>query len=292
MHSFCALFLKHALPTAVSSKAMLLVVWCLGVSTLAASEKISPDVRKYLGSARALFEKLEYEDALAQVRRARKKSQSPEDDLRISLLEGIVLGEMGKVDASVAAFTRALGIDPAAQLGPVIVSPKVQALFNKTKKQVQKYIEQGPPETSPPQSPPPSVKPEPLPPVAVEKPTAPLSASVATTTTSVTPIRKFVWVPLGVFVLSAAAATVLFVSMWSEHQSFMNDGPADKEAALVAANRGANMQVGAWVSASIAAVALAATALVFFFPTSKERAASSGLGLAVGPGTLVLSGRF
>src|SRR5882672_2008410 len=80
---------------------------------------VSPDVKKYLGSAAALFEKLEYEKALAQLKRAKAKSQGPEDDLKIALYEGIVLSEMGDANAP-AAFTTALGMDPTATL-PLVV---------------------------------------------------------------------------------------------------------------------------------------------------------------------------
>src|SRR5689334_15457164 len=106
----------------------------LAVTLLAAAPAwaaISPDVKKYVGSAAALFEKLEYEKALAQLKRAKAKSQGPEDDLRIALYEGIVLAEMGDATAP-AAFASALGMDPTATL-PIVVSPKVQKVFDKAK---------------------------------------------------------------------------------------------------------------------------------------------------------------
>src|SRR5471030_1355774 len=91
--------------------------------------EVSGEVKRYLHSAAALFEKLEYEKALAQIKRAKSKSQGQEDDTQISLYEGIVLAEMGDAQAS-TAFTTALGLEPEAKL-PMVVSPKVQRVFDK-----------------------------------------------------------------------------------------------------------------------------------------------------------------
>jgi hypothetical protein len=144
---------------------------------------VTPDVKRYLVAASALFEKLEYEKALAQIKRAKTKAQTPEDDTQISLYEGIVLAEMGDAQAS-TAFTTALGLDPQAKL-PLVVSPKVQRVFDKAKAGITKLLEQQeaaekaraeeqrkqeeaakPPE-------PPKPEPPPAAPVVVEKPRPP-----------------------------------------------------------------------------------------------------------------------
>src|SRR5207244_1561645 len=117
----------QAQPAGVKMKRAVVILSLLAAGV--SSADISPDVKKYVGSASALFEKLEYEKALAQLKRAKAKSQGPEDDLKITLLEGIVLAEMGDVNAP-AAFASALGMDPNATL-PMVVSPKVQRVFEK-----------------------------------------------------------------------------------------------------------------------------------------------------------------
>jgi hypothetical protein len=145
---------------------------------------VTPDVKRYLVAASALFEKLEYEKALTQIKRAKTKAQTPEDDTLIALYEGIVLAEMGDAQAS-TAFTTALGLDPEAKL-PLVVSPKVQRVFDKAKASITKLLEQQeaaekaraeeqrkqeeaarppePPKPEPPPTPPPVVVVKPKPP--------------------------------------------------------------------------------------------------------------------------------
>jgi hypothetical protein len=117
-------------------KRLLCVLWLVSMPAFA---EVSGDVKRYLVSAAALFEKLEYEKALAQIKRAKTKSQTPEDDTLIALYEGVVLAEMGDAQAS-TAFTTALGLDPQAKL-PLVVSPKVQRVFDKAKASVTKLLE-------------------------------------------------------------------------------------------------------------------------------------------------------
>src|SRR4051812_32445895 len=176
----------------------------LAVAGTALAE-VSPDVKKYVGSASALFEKLEYEKALAQLKRAKAKSQGPEDDLKIALLEGIVLAEMGDVNAP-AAFASALGMDPTAEL-PILVSPKVKKVFEKAKAQVQKVLDaeaelarqkaeekRKQEEANKPPEPKPQPTPEPAPrPVIVEQPKPQPSPG----------LRRLAWIPAAVGVVSA-----------------------------------------------------------------------------------------
>ncbi|MCE9668308.1 hypothetical protein LY474_10840 [Myxococcus stipitatus] len=97
----------------------------------------SPDVRKYLMSINRLIEDLEYERALEQISRAKKVSQGPEDDVAVSLYEGVVLAELskGRQDEAEAAFKSALFLDPDAKL-PLSVSPKLKRRFEEVRKKV------------------------------------------------------------------------------------------------------------------------------------------------------------
>lgn len=107
----------------------------LALPALAASE----DVRKYLRSATQMIETFKYDQALAQLKKAKQKSAGPEDDKEIALYEGVVLAEMGKADKSEAAFETALSLDLKASL-PFEVSPKVDGIFKKARAKVEKLL--------------------------------------------------------------------------------------------------------------------------------------------------------
>jgi len=88
-------------------------------------------------SINRLIEDLEYERALEQISRAKKVSQGPEDDVAVSLYEGVVLAELskGRQDEAEAAFKSALFLDPDAKL-PLSVSPKLKRRFEEVRKKV------------------------------------------------------------------------------------------------------------------------------------------------------------
>ncbi|OJH35503.1 hypothetical protein [Cystobacter ferrugineus] len=112
--------------------------------------EISKSVRTYLLSTSRLIEDLEYERALEQINRAKKMAQGPDDDVALSLYEGIVLAELGrgKQDESNAAFKAALFLDPDATL-PLLVSPKLKRRFEQVRKQVQRELTEKNKEESP-----------------------------------------------------------------------------------------------------------------------------------------------
>jgi tetratricopeptide (TPR) repeat protein len=99
----------------------------------------SPEVQRYLNAAAALHENLDYEQALAQLQKAKKKSKGAEDDAAIALYEGVVLSHLGKDDKAVTAFKTALSLKPGATL-PLEVSPKVEALFQRARQSVEKVL--------------------------------------------------------------------------------------------------------------------------------------------------------
>ncbi|MBZ4401961.1 hypothetical protein K8625_40275 [Myxococcus sp. AS-1-15] len=98
---------------------------------------VSPDMRRYLVSIHQLIEDLAYERALEQVARGKKVSKGPEDDVAISLYEGILVAELsaGRLDESNAAFKAALFLAPDAQL-PLSVSPKLKRRFEAVREEV------------------------------------------------------------------------------------------------------------------------------------------------------------
>ncbi|MFP2927372.1 hypothetical protein ACLESO_19675, partial [Pyxidicoccus sp. 3LG] len=96
-------------------------------------------VRDYVRAARGLYEDLEFERALEQLSRARPFSTGPADDALLSLYEGVILADLGKLEASTAAFKAALYLQPDAKL-PVKVSPKVAQRFESLRKQVKRDL--------------------------------------------------------------------------------------------------------------------------------------------------------
>lgn len=118
--------------------ALLLVLTVL--PSLQATAQEQGRVQPYLLSVRRLYENLEYERALEQLSRARRLSSGKEEDVLLSLYEGAILADLGRVKASEAAFKAALVVRPEAKL-PVRVSSEVGARFEAVRRQVKQEVE-------------------------------------------------------------------------------------------------------------------------------------------------------
>lgn len=99
----------------------------------------SAEVKKYLNTAITLYENLEYEKALKQIKNAKAKAKGPDDEAKCALLEGVVLADMGKEEKALSAFKSGFSVDLEAKL-PVEVSPKVQAVAEKARANVRKLL--------------------------------------------------------------------------------------------------------------------------------------------------------
>lgn len=115
------------------------------------------DVRAYLRSVNRLYEDLEYERALAQLDRARNLARTVEENVTLSLYEGIILADMSRWDDSAAAFKEALFLRLEAKL-PLKVSPKVEQHFEAVREKVRREVESQRPLATPaaPQAPAPT----------------------------------------------------------------------------------------------------------------------------------------
>jgi tetratricopeptide (TPR) repeat protein len=96
-------------------------------------------VQKYLFAASRLYQTLEYERALEQLKRARAASSGVADDAAIARYEGVVLFDMGKRDDALAAFREALYLEPDATL-PLKVSPKISEAFEAARVKVKREL--------------------------------------------------------------------------------------------------------------------------------------------------------
>jgi hypothetical protein len=110
----------------------------------------STDVQAYLLSVKRLYEDLENESALKQIASAKKLPRTKNEDVTLSLYEGVIQADLSHWEKSAAAFKAALSQHPEAQL-PVKVSPKVQLHFEKVRQQVkQELMAQAKPPSPPP----------------------------------------------------------------------------------------------------------------------------------------------
>lgn len=114
------------------------LIICLALLAPAALAQ-SKEVTKYLNTAITLYENLEYEKALKQLKLARAKSAGADDDAKVALLEGVVLADMGREEKALTAFKTGFSVDVEAKL-PLEVSPKVQAVAEKARANVRKML--------------------------------------------------------------------------------------------------------------------------------------------------------
>lgn len=106
---------------------------------LAAHAEGASEVRTYVTSIHRLYENLEYERALEQISRAKRLAQGVDDDVILTLYEGVILADLNRLDEATAAFKSALLLRPEAKL-PVVVAPKVARLFERLRKEAKREL--------------------------------------------------------------------------------------------------------------------------------------------------------
>jgi hypothetical protein len=102
-----------------------------------AGEAGSGELERYLQAALHLYQQLENERALEQLGHARELIGSPDEEVRVSLVEGVVLSDAGRRKEAESAFRTALSLDPEATL-PLKAPPKVAELFEDLREQARK----------------------------------------------------------------------------------------------------------------------------------------------------------
>jgi hypothetical protein len=95
--------------------------------------------RTYLISIGRLYESLEYERALDQIHLARQGSRSTEEEVTLSLYEGIILIELGQQEQGSAAFKSGLLLQPEAKL-PLQVAPTIEQLLESVRRNVRSEL--------------------------------------------------------------------------------------------------------------------------------------------------------
>ncbi|OJT18872.1 hypothetical protein BO221_39870 [Archangium sp. Cb G35] len=104
-----------------------------------ASAENGGEIRNYIISINHLVENLDYELALSRIQLARQLPRSTDDEVTLSLYEGIILYELHKQGPATSVFRSALLLRPEAKL-PVQVSPKVDTLFESIRKEVKRKV--------------------------------------------------------------------------------------------------------------------------------------------------------
>lgn len=112
---------------------LLICLWVMGAMPRPALAQA--DFQGCLGKAVYLYEELDYERALDELQKVRRLARTVEQEVAVSLQEGIVLGDMGQREQSQAAFKKALFLSPEANL-PLKVSPKLMEDFELARAQV------------------------------------------------------------------------------------------------------------------------------------------------------------
>jgi tetratricopeptide (TPR) repeat protein len=119
----------------------MLVICLLAVGALPQPAQAQTVFERYFTTAQQLYENLEYEQALEQLKRTKKLAQGLEQEVPVLVLEGIVLAELGKQEDSQKAFESALLLNPDVEL-PLRVSPKVARSFEKVRARVRQELEE------------------------------------------------------------------------------------------------------------------------------------------------------
>ncbi|WNG25787.1 hypothetical protein F0U62_18510 [Cystobacter fuscus] len=118
----------------------LLLAWAHPPPAHAAGEG-AVEYKNTIGTISRLFGQLEYEQALDQVGRARQSPLGTSALVTLSVYEGILFFEMGKLEESGEAFQVALMLRPNEKLpDQVVVSPKVEAHFEAIRQKVQREM--------------------------------------------------------------------------------------------------------------------------------------------------------
>ena len=114
---------------------IMLLAWMPPRAAHAAGEDAA-DIASFLSAIGHLYSELDYEQAFNQIQRARQLPRGADDEVVLSLYEGIILYEMGKLPESSMAFRFALSLRSDANLPVEKPAPKVVSYFESTRQKV------------------------------------------------------------------------------------------------------------------------------------------------------------
>lgn len=129
----------------------------LGVPEAAHAKGQEKTAGEALKELDALYEDLDYEKALEEIKLARQGPRSKREEMLLSLYEGILLCETGRQSQAEMAFRSALLVRQDVAL-PVVVAPKIDHVFEVMRQRVKAELASLPPSArseKPASSPPP-----------------------------------------------------------------------------------------------------------------------------------------
>ncbi|SEU21605.1 hypothetical protein [Stigmatella erecta] len=269
-----------------SLRSALTLAVLVGVSP-ASHAAANPEVQRYLISIRRLYENLEYERALNQIQLAQQqKARSTEDEVTLSLYEGILLTEMGRVEPGTAAFKAALLLKPEAQL-PVPVAPKIGKLFESVRQQVKREMA---PLLAQQQAEPPARSPSLAPPVPA--PAAPGSGAEGVSQRAPgRDLRKYALVPAAVGGGLLVAGGVSWAISRGERGRLRDDDPAlaTREDVDRSVSRGRTWQTVGFSLLGVGAAGVATAAGMYFLGGPAQ---SMSLGVSTDGTSAMVHGRW
>ncbi|WNG40439.1 hypothetical protein F0U61_47220 [Archangium violaceum] len=255
-------------------------------------------VRDYILAARSLYEDLEYENALEQLSRARPFSTGPADEALLSLYEGCILADLGKQEASSAAFKTALYLQPDAML-PMKVSPKVVRRFESLRAQVKRSLAKrgDAPRREPEARPVPPVASAPSPQVMRASPAVPAAhvapAVPVAEVSGVGGMRGRAWLPASVGGVLLVGSGVSYALALHERSRLRGEGepfPSHQDVERSAA-RGRTYQSVSWGLMGAGVVGLGISAGMYLLGRSEEPE-KVGLGVSTDGTSAFLFGRW
>ncbi|MDC0709176.1 hypothetical protein POL68_11940 [Stigmatella sp. ncwal1] len=242
----------------------------LPLQALAAKDNI----RSHLLLIQQLLVNTDYERALDQVQVARQERHGTDEDVTLSLYEGILLYELRRKDEGKAAFRRAFLLRPQAEL-PVPVSPKIQEDVNALRQQAVAEL-----------------KAMPAPPPPPEEPSAPkiasstspaltnsVSESMSPERTSPSGLRRYALIPAIAGGAFAVAGGITWGISRGELNKLKNDDPSidTPEDVQGAGNRGRTLQTVGVSLLGVGAAGLVTAAGMYLLGDSGSPAPSVGV---------------
>jgi tetratricopeptide (TPR) repeat protein len=251
-----------------------ILILALGAAPAAQGSK--DEARRYLRSAAAFYDALDFDRALEQAKKAEALSKNPDVDVEIALVEGVLLATLERDDEADAAFRRGLSLQAEAKL-PYKVSPKIVEQFEKVRAQVKKSLARQP-----------QVEPD----VVNPPPSHPEVPPTATTVIQPAPsggARRYAWIPAVGGVLIGGAGAFALSQSESKYSQLVNPQTPPLSPATAAQYRtdGATYQTGAIILFAVGGACLVGAGAMALFGGP-----STSVAIAPAPNGAVLAGTF
>jgi tetratricopeptide (TPR) repeat protein len=251
------------------------VAWMLALPGAAWAAK--GNIRNHLVVIKQSLVNTEYERALDLVQVARQEPHGTDEDVTLSLYEGILLYELRRRDEAKEAFRGAFLLRPQAEL-PVSVSPKIQQEAEAARKQAEAELKAMP---SPPPPPEEAKAPKAPAPEVIPPPSSP-GESLTVQRTSSSRLRQRAWIPAVAGGALAVAGGITWGLSRAELNKLRDGDPSltSREEVDATRRRGQKLQTVGVSLLGVGAAGLATAGTLYLLGDSGGRPTVS---LGVGP---------